>query len=145
MVVEMATEVKWQRLGFVDEDDDVLVLLDTPLSLVLLTFLWGPLYKSCSGGRPTSVSTSNCHSCERAVAWNAIFDSGGLLTPPGDLFRLHFPSFPFSHVISSLFSQFHVEKISKIGIVESFAFISHLWQYRSGYLSFDEIIWFKLG
>jgi hypothetical protein len=49
----------------------------------------------------------------RAVAWNAVFDSGCLLAPPGDLFLLHFPSFPFSHVISSLFSPFPVEKYQR--------------------------------
>ena len=50
---------KWRRLGFVDEDDDegVLTADDALPVLVLLTFWWGPLYKSCTGGWPASVST----------------------------------------------------------------------------------------
>ena len=54
---------KWRRLGFVDDDDDeeVLAMLDA----CLLVFRRGPLYKSCSGGRPASVSTPNDRSCER--------------------------------------------------------------------------------
>ena len=45
-----------------DEDDDEEVL--AMLEAVLLTFRWGPLYKSCSGGRPASFSTPNDRSCE---------------------------------------------------------------------------------
>ena len=36
-----------------EDDEEVLVVLD----VVLLTFRWGPLYKSCTGGRSASVST----------------------------------------------------------------------------------------
>ena len=59
---------KWRWLGFVDEDDDewVVAVLDAPPLLILLTFQQGPLYKSCSGGQPASVSTPNDRSCEHA-------------------------------------------------------------------------------
>jgi hypothetical protein len=48
-----------------------------------------------------------------AVAWNAVFDSDGLLASSGDLSLLQFPSFSFSHVISSLFCPFPVEKYQR--------------------------------
>ena len=57
MVVDMGSEVKMGTARVYE--------LDAPLSLVLLTFHRGPLYKSFSSGRPASVSMPNDHSCER--------------------------------------------------------------------------------
>jgi hypothetical protein len=45
-----------------------------------------------------------------APVWNAVFCAVFADTPPVDSLFLHFPSFPFPHVISSLFSPFPVEK-----------------------------------
>lgn len=41
--------------------------------------------------------------------WNIIFCSIFAKMPPVDSFFLHFPSFPFPHMVSSLFSPFLVE------------------------------------
>jgi hypothetical protein len=48
-----------------------------------------------------------------AVIWNTVFCSGFSGAPPVDSFLLHFFSLPYSHVISSLFSPFPMEKYQR--------------------------------
>ena len=86
-------------------------MLDAPLSVEIST--GPPLQNLCRWTTYLGLHAKRPLTRVRAVAWNTVFDSGGLLAPPGDLFLLHFPPFPFPHVISFLFNPFPVEKYQR--------------------------------
>jgi hypothetical protein len=107
--------------------------------VVLLTFWPRPLYKNCLGRRVASVSTP--YECSRSHRTSSF--------APELLERLHLLSSIFSftpfHVLTCSFRPYIAHFLwIKERIFESYAFISHLWEYQSEYLGVNEIYHFKL-